>query len=78
MDEKQNEPQDASSVDKRESDLRKIYIRSYGNLLLDVTGTNEIGLSARSEKHKEDLFIPWTSIIMVSKIDGQEDVTFQD
>ena len=74
MDEKQEEPQ----AEERVPDLQKIYIKNYGNLLLDIIGTNEIGISARSAKRKENLFIPWTSIIMVTKIDGQEDDTFQD
>ena len=56
---------------EREPDIQKVYIKNYGNLMLEIIGTNDIGLSARSEKRKEDLFIPWTSIIMCSKVEGE-------
>ena len=52
-------------------DIQKIYIKNYGNLALELRGTNEIGVSAWSEKRKEELFIPWTSIIMISKVEGE-------
>ncbi len=52
-------------------DIQKIYIKNYGNLALEIKGTNEIGVAAYSEKRKEDLFIPWTSIIMISKIEEE-------
>ncbi len=51
--------------------IQKIYIKNYGNLSLDIQGTNEIGVSAYSEKRKENLFIPWTSIIMISKVEDE-------
>ena len=54
------------------TNIQKIYIKNYGNLSLDIQGTNDIGVSAYSEKRKENLFIPWTSIIMISKIDGED------
>ena len=59
-------------TETNEKDIQKIYIKNYGNLLLELVGTNEIGVSAYSEKREEHLFIPWTSIIMISKIEGQE------
>ena len=54
------------------TNIQKIYIKNYGNLSLDIQGTNDIGVSAYSEKRSESLFIPWTSIIMISKIDGED------
>jgi hypothetical protein len=54
------------------TNIQKIYIKNYGNLALDIQGTNDIGVQAYSEKRKEELFIPWTSIIMISKV--EEDV----
>ena len=51
-----------------EKDIRKIYIKNYGNLTLELIGSNEIGVEAWSEKRNEELFIPWTSIIFISKI----------
>ena len=59
--------------EKHIKDIRKIYIKNYGNLSLEIQGTNEIGVSAYSEKRKEELFIPWESIIMISKIHGEGD-----
>lgn len=58
--------------DTVEPDIQKIYVKDFGNLVLEVKGSNEIGLLARSEKRKEDLFIPWTSIMMCSKLDEGE------
>ena len=52
-------------------DIQKIYIKNYGNLSLEIIGTNDIGVSAFSEKRKEHLFIPWNSIIMISKVDDE-------
>jgi len=54
------------------TNIQKIYIKNYGNLSLDIRGTNEIGVQAYSEKRREELFIPWSSIIMISKV--EEDV----
>ena len=55
-----------------EKDIRKIYIKNYGNLTLEIQGTNDIGVSAYSEKRLEELFIPWTSIIMISKVEDEQ------
>jgi len=52
-------------------DIQKIYIKNYGNLALELKGTNDIGVVAYSEKRNEELFIPWTSIIMISKIEEE-------
>ena len=49
-----------------EKNMKKVYIKNYGNLTLEIKGTNDIGMEAYSEKRDEVLFIPWTSIIMVS------------
>ena len=68
MEQEKLEEELAKPIDK---DIRKIYIKNYGNLALEMVGTNEIGVSAYSEKRKEELFIPWTSIIMISKIEGE-------
>ena len=48
-------------------DIQKVYIKNYGNLLLEILGTNEIGIMAHSTRSEEELFIPWTSVIFVSK-----------
>jgi len=56
---------------ERQEDIRKVYIKNYGNLMLDIVSTNEIGISAISTRSEETLFIPWTSIIMVSKTEEQ-------
>lgn len=53
---------------KEVKDIQKVYIKNYGNLALEIKGTNDIGLSAYSEKRNEELFIPWASIIMISKV----------
>ena len=50
-------------------EFKKVYIKNYGNLTLEMRGSNDIGLMAYSEKRKEEMFIPWTSIIFVSKIE---------
>lgn len=55
-----------------EKDIQKVYIKDYGNLVLEIVGSNDIGLMAHSAKRSEDMFIPWTSIIFISKI---KDVT---
>ncbi len=57
--------------DAKEKDIQKVYIKNYGNLVLEIVGSNDIGMLCRSEKRKENLFIPWTSIIMCSKIDDE-------
>jgi hypothetical protein len=67
------EQEEVTQPETTEKDIRKIYIKNYGNLSLEIQGTNDIGVSAYSEKRKEELFIPWTSIIMISKIE-EEDV----
>ena len=58
----------ATGEEKAVKDIQKVYIKNYGNLALEIVGTNEIGLSAHSKKRNEDLFIPWSSIIMISKV----------
>ena len=63
--------EEATQPETNTPDIRKIYIKNYGNLALEMVGTNDIGVSAYSEKRKEELFIPWTSIIMISKIEGE-------
>lgn len=50
--------------------VQKIYIKDYGNLVLEIKKMNEIGIAAFSEKRNEDMFIPWTSIIFISRIDN--------
>ena len=54
------------TVEEKTVDIQKVYIKNYGNLTLEVRGTNDIGMQAYSAKRDEILFIPWTSIIMVS------------
>ncbi len=69
---KDEEPITASSKQSdapTEKDIQKIYIKNFGNLVLEILGSNEIGIQARSTKKKETLFIPWTSIIFCSKLD---------
>lgn len=71
-----NEPMQSSSEKAQEvteKDIQKVFIRNYGNLTIEIVGTNEIGLKGYSERRKENLFIPWSSIIMCSKIEGMED-----
>lgn len=58
-------------------DIQKVYIKDYGNLTLEIRGSNEIGMMAYSEKRKEHLFIPWTSIIFVSKVEGETEDEFR-
>ncbi len=52
-------------------DIQKVYIKDYGNLVLEIKGSSEIGLLAYSKKRNETLFIPWCSIIMVSKLEKE-------
>ena len=61
-----------AELDVENKNIQKIYIKNYGNLVLEIIGSNEIGLSARSEKRKETMFIPWGSIIFCSKLDKGE------
>jgi hypothetical protein len=73
MEETQTQEAPAQGEEKQHvQNIQKIYIKNYGNLSLDIKGTNEIGVAAYSEKRKEELFIPWSSIIMISKV--EEDV----
>jgi len=53
----------------KEIEIQKVYIKNFGNLVLEILGSSDIGLHARSTKRKETLFIPWTSIIFCSKLD---------
>ena len=71
MKEEENKQEEEVQEEKK-LDLRKVYIKNYGNLILNIIGTNDIGLSAQSQKRNEELFIPWTSIIMVTKEDFDE------
>ncbi len=59
--------------EKKEPDIQKVYIKNYGNLLLEIIGQNDIGLSTKSTRNDERLFIPWTSIIMVSKMKKRDE-----
>jgi len=59
-------------AEERVPDIQKVYIKNYGNLSLDILGTNDIGIVAYSEKRKENLFIPWVSIIMISKVEDEQ------
>ena len=64
--EEQAEPQ-------AEKDIQKIYIKNYGNLVLEILGTNDVGVAAFSAKRNETLFIPWNSVIMISKVDNERE-----
>ena len=72
MIEEHEQPEEQIEPPKKEIEIQKVFIANYGNLTLEIHGTNEIGVIAYSGKRKEDLFIPWTSIIFMSKTD--EDV----
>ena len=60
-------------VAERKPDIRKVYIKNYGNLMLDILNTSAIGINAYSTKQNEDLFIPWTSIIFISLVQESKD-----
>jgi len=51
----------------RKQNLQKVFILNYGNLILDIVNQNDIGIWAESTKQDELLFIPYTSIIMISE-----------
>jgi len=51
---------------EQEKIVRKVFIRDYGNLTLEILENTELGITAYSKKRDEVLFIPWTSIIMTS------------
>jgi len=53
---------------EKQKDIRKVFIRDYGNLTLEIIKITDIMITAWSEKRKETLYIPLTSIIMMSKI----------
>ena len=61
--------------EERVKDIQKVYIKNYGNLLLEILGTNEIGIMAHSTRNEEELFIPWTSVIFVSKTKDEDEST---
>ena len=69
--EQEEEIEVETNEEEIQPDIQKIYIKNYGNLSLEMLGTNEIGVSAYSEKRKETLFIPWNSIIMISKVEDE-------
>ncbi len=58
----------------QENEIRKVYIRNYGNLTLELLGTNDIGLTAYSSREDEELFIPWTSIIFIGKATVRKEI----
>lgn len=58
-------------------DIQKVYIKDYGNLTLEIKGSNETGVIAYSHKREEQLFIPWTSIIFLSKVEGEQSDEFR-
>jgi len=60
-------------IAERTKDIRKVYIKNYGNLMLDILNTSPIGINAYSTKQNEVLFIPWTSIIMISLVQESKD-----
>ena len=69
-----NEEKKQEETQEQAKDIQKVYIKNYGNLTLEIKGSNDIGMAAYSEKRNEELFIPWTSIIMVSKVLGEPNV----
>ena len=51
-----------------EPEIKKVFIRDYGNIVLEIIGSNEIGVQAYSDKRDEEMFIPWTSIMFLSSL----------
>jgi len=45
--------------------LSKIFIRGYGNLVLEIIKVDLIGVKAMSQRDGKSLYIPWSSIIMI-------------
>lgn len=48
-----------------EMKLSKVFIRGYGNIILEIFEVDMIGIKTRSQRDNKVLYIPWTSIIMI-------------